>query len=253
MAPVTVDGIPLFRVRGVTSFPAESRARLISERVVEVARDPAIAPDAVNVVPGEAALRIVAADRTIMFVADADAVIEGVTPAVLATTHAIRLRQAIGDYRTARARPALLLARAANARRDRAAAAALLMVAWLWRRLDAVLQRRVQARIQSVGIQSFEVVRADQIRSRWTTSGAAFATIIYVVAVLVYASYVLALWPWTRGLSRGAAGLVVDPLIDARQRARGQHPADRIPHRPLRDDPPDAARHPPVLRSGRER
>ena len=44
-------------------------------------------------------------------------------------------------------------------------------------------------------------------------SGIMKLPIVYVVAVLAYARYGLALWPWTRGLSRGAAGLVVDPLM----------------------------------------
>jgi small-conductance mechanosensitive channel len=213
MAPVTVDGIPLFRVRGVTSYPAESRARLIEERVVEAARDGAIAPESVTVVPGEAALRIVAGTRTLMFVADADAVIEGVSPAVLAATHVVRLRQAIADYRSARARPALMLAAWRTLVATALMAAVLLLVAWLWRRLDAILQRRVQARIHSVGIQSFEVVRADQIRGAVDNVRRGLRAIVFVVATLVYASYVLALWPWTRGLSHGAAGLVVDPLL----------------------------------------
>ena len=213
LAPVVVDGATLFRVRGVTSFPAESRAQMIQERVLEVARDAAVPPEAVTVVPGDNALRIVAGDRPIMVVAEADALLESVSPALLAVAHVERLRKAIADYRAARARPAILLAARRTLVATALLGALLLVMAWVWRRVDALLRRRVQARIHSVGIQSFEVVRADQIRGALENVFRAVRTVVYAAAVLAYLSYVLALWPWTRGLSRGAAGLVIDPVL----------------------------------------
>ena len=44
-APVEFDGAELFRVRGVSSLPAEARARLIRDRLTAVAADPSIAVD----------------------------------------------------------------------------------------------------------------------------------------------------------------------------------------------------------------
>jgi hypothetical protein len=38
-APVTLDGQPLFRVHGISGYPAERRAQAISERVAALAAD----------------------------------------------------------------------------------------------------------------------------------------------------------------------------------------------------------------------
>ena len=191
MAPVIIDGAVLFRVRGVTSFPAEVRARLIQERILEAARDPAVAPDSIRVVPGEggAANRGRGSDdhgrprrrrgRS-----------KGCRPPCWPPPHAIRLRQAIADYRTARLAPALWRRRA----RERSAPRR------CWRPpcsrsrgsgagSTRILRRRVQARIHSVGIQSFEVMRADRIRSALESLFFGARTIVYVAVVLVYLGY----------------------------------------------------------------
>jgi hypothetical protein len=51
-APVEFEGSVLFRVRGVSSFPAPDRARLIVERLEAVAADRSIPLDALRVVDG---------------------------------------------------------------------------------------------------------------------------------------------------------------------------------------------------------
>ena len=213
MAPVIVDAAVLFHVRGVTSFPAEVRARLIQQRVVDAAADPAVAPNSIRVVPGEGGLRIATGDRTIMGVVDADAALEGVSTLALAAAHANRLNQAVADYRMARSRPALWRAGRATLGATAVLAAAMFALAWFWRRLDGLLRRRVEARIQSVGIQSFEVMRADRIRAALESLFLGARTIGYVAVVLIYAGYILGRWPWTRGLSQGVVGLLLNPLL----------------------------------------
>src|SRR5205809_2834205 len=62
-APVELDGSALFRVRGVSSFPAETRARLISQRIAAVAHDHRVTPDALHVITGPGVSRIVANEQ----------------------------------------------------------------------------------------------------------------------------------------------------------------------------------------------
>src|SRR5207253_8826614 len=57
-AAVTIDGLTLFPVRGVSSFPAEARAAGIRERIIATAADPGVDPASIRVVEGDAALRI---------------------------------------------------------------------------------------------------------------------------------------------------------------------------------------------------
>jgi hypothetical protein len=52
-AAVVVDGSELFRVRGVSAFPAEKRAGLIVERIVSLAKNPAFKVEDLRIVESE--------------------------------------------------------------------------------------------------------------------------------------------------------------------------------------------------------
>jgi hypothetical protein len=52
-APVVIDGRVLFRVRGVTAFPAAERAAAIAQRIRAVAEDRAIPPSALHLVAND--------------------------------------------------------------------------------------------------------------------------------------------------------------------------------------------------------
>lgn len=59
-APVRVDGVVLFRVRGTSSFPAERRAAEIASRIRAAAQDPGFRPDALRTVVSDAVVEILA-------------------------------------------------------------------------------------------------------------------------------------------------------------------------------------------------
>ncbi|HPU81290.1 MAG TPA: mechanosensitive ion channel family protein, partial [Accumulibacter sp.] len=65
-APVEVDGRVLFRVRGVSSFPARERAAAITERIRRLAGDPAVPAGSVRLVESGGYSSIMAGDRRIM-------------------------------------------------------------------------------------------------------------------------------------------------------------------------------------------
>jgi small-conductance mechanosensitive channel len=211
-APVEIDGTVLFRVRGVSSFPAAVRARAITDRIVAAAADAAVAIDSLRVIDAEGGLRIAAGDRPIMMVVDADASLEQVGRAELVYAHLNRVRQAIVEYRAARSSRALQVAAVNTLVATIVLAAGTGLLLWSWRRLDALLTRRLQARIQSVGIQSFEVMRADRIWAALKSGLVGIRTVIFLAGALIYFGYVLAQWPWTRGLSRNVVGFALGPL-----------------------------------------
>jgi small-conductance mechanosensitive channel len=153
-----------------------------------------------------------AGDRLILAVTSADASLEQVPIGDLATAHLMRLRQAILDYRTARSASALKT-NALNALGATAVlAVAVMTLLWFWRWIDRQLTSRLRARIQSVGIQSFEVVRAERIWSALRSVLTALRTIMLLTIALVYSGFVLAQFPRTRGLSRGMAAFALGPL-----------------------------------------
>ena len=211
-APVELDGVVLFRVRGVSSFPAEARARNVRDRLAIVAADPAIPVDAIRAAEVDGLTRIVAGNVTITTVVDADASLEQVGRAELAATYLLRLQQAVLDYRAARS-PGALRRVAVNV-----LIATLVLVVtvvallWFWRRASRFFTRRFQANIHSVGIQSFELIRAEQIWTALESGLLALRTIVLLVVGFVYIDFTLAQFPRTRGLSRDLVTFVIGPL-----------------------------------------
>ena len=211
-APVEIDGAVLFRLRGVSSFPAEERARAVAARIVAAAQDPAMSVDALRIIEGDAAAEIALGDVPIMRVLDPDAVLEQVGRVDLARAHLPRVRRAIEAYRADRSRDARIQAGLTTLVATLVLLAGIGLIVWFWRRLDDLMVRRIEARVQTVGIQSFEVVRADQIRAALRKGVLGVRTVVILVGVLAYVGYVLALWPSTRGLSRNLVGFVLSPL-----------------------------------------
>ncbi|HXD19845.1 MAG TPA: mechanosensitive ion channel domain-containing protein [Vicinamibacterales bacterium] len=211
-APVTLDGAVLFHVRGVASFPAPVRARRIEERLAAVAADPAASLDSFRIADTGSATRILAGAETIMMVVDADAQLEQVSRADLAASHLARLRQAAADYRAARSPAAIRrsIIMAAVGTLVLALVIGGLVVFWRW--LDPVLTRRLEARIHTVHIQSFEVMRAERIWSALRSGVVAVRTIVFLAVALAYLGFVFARFPWTRGLPDGMAAFALGPV-----------------------------------------
>ena len=211
-APVAIDGTELFRVRGASSLPAAERASRIVERLEAAAADPAVSEASVRAVEANGTTQILAGDTVVMAVIDSDAALEQLNRQELAAIHVGRIQRAITQYRASRSPEALrgAVINAAVATVVTLAAVAVLFL--LWRRFDGLLTRRLRARIHTVGIQSFELMRAEQI---WTVVRNGFLglrTIVLLLIVLSYVSYLLAAFPRTRGLSNDMTALALAPL-----------------------------------------
>jgi small-conductance mechanosensitive channel len=211
-APVEVDGNLLFRVRGVTSFPAAVRAGLIRDRIVAIAEDPSVPVDAITMVEGDGMTQIVAGGQTIVAVLDVDANIEQVQRQALATAHLQRIRQAVTNHRLERSPDALRRAAANALVATIVLVAVLVVLGWSWRRLDRLLQARLQARIQTVEIKSFELMRAERIWSAVRGTLLAIRTIVYLILGLAYLGWVLSKFPWTRGAAHSMVEFALGPL-----------------------------------------
>ena len=211
-APVVVDGVALFGVRGVTSFPAATRAAFIRDRLLAVADDPSVAVDAIRAVDGDGGTRIMGGDAPIMTVLDVDASLEQVPRIDLAGAIVARIRQAVADYRQERSPSAL--------RRDALHALgatvvlvlSLVLVHWFWRWLDRLVVSRLRTRIHTVGIQSFELMRAEHIWSAVRGSFLAIRALVYLLIGLSYLGYVLAVFPWTRSTTSNVLDFALGPL-----------------------------------------
>ena len=211
-APVTLDGVVLFHVRGVSSLPADQRAQRIEERLRAVAADYTIAPETLRMVESEDAVRIVAGDTVIMGVLDPDASLEQVRRADLAASHLDRLRQAITAYRAARSGDALRRGAINSVLGTLLLAAAIFAVSRVWRWVDGLISRRLARHIQSVQIQSLELIRRERIWDLVRSVLFAARTVVFLGLALIYIGFVLAQFPWTRGLSQNMAAFALGPL-----------------------------------------
>ena len=211
-APVTVDGVTLFQVRGASSYPAQTRADAISGRIEGVAREASVSVDSLYVSDTGIASQILAGDRPIMSVTEADAALEQAARHDVAAAHLARIREAIREYRSARTSQALQRAATRSVAATAVFAIVVGLLLWLWRAVDRIMQRRLQARIHSVGIQSFEVMRADRIWAGIRNVMLLVRTLVFVTCVLLYLGYMLAQWPSTRGFARSMVAFALAPL-----------------------------------------
>jgi small-conductance mechanosensitive channel len=209
---VRIDGRTLFRVRGVSSLDAATRARAIEERIEAVAADRAIGVDALQIIESDGLLRIVAGTRPIMGIAPGDARLEQVVPATLAATHVDRIRRAIVDYRADRSQAVL---QAAVLRTAGAALLAIVMaglVVYGTFRIARVADGHLRRKIGKVGINNYELVREEQVRDVFRRLLRAVGGLVLLAITLAFLSYSLGQFPWTRGTSAGLVSLITGPL-----------------------------------------
>ena len=211
-APVELDGNRLFQARGTSAYPAEQRAGRIRDRIEALARNPDFRPEELRLMESDLGTRIVAGNQWVMTVFEADGRLEGVRRPVLAAINLDRIRQAIADYRQARSPHALLREGLFSLGGTVVLAVAIALLLWLGRRADELIVRRVQYRIGSLGIQSFEIVRAERIGGAVRGVFHAIRILLTLLVVLVYLDFVLARFPWTRAVANRLFDWVTGPL-----------------------------------------
>jgi len=211
-ATVTVDGVALFRVRGISSYPAGRRAAEIANRIAEVAADRAIPVESLTVQETPTASIVVAKGQRLFGVLDADAEIEGLTRQLLAQSYRDRVAEAITGFR--RDREATVLWR--DFARAAIATLGLLLLVELdrrtLRRVRTAAAARYRSKIQDVRVSTLEIVRGEQLWNAVQHAVRIVAILVALVAGYVYLNYVLVLFPWTRALGRSLTNILLQPL-----------------------------------------
>ena len=211
-APVTIDGRVLFRVRGASTVPATERAAWIAGRIRAVALDPGFVPSTLTLVDVEARVEIRAGEVAVLAVLDADGRPEQLAARELALLYSKIIERAIERFRHERLAGPVRSAVARAVGGFGALAAALGIVLWLSARLRRTVERRLQSRIRALGIQSFEVLRAESIWRAILVLVHTARALGVVALVLGYAIYALDQFPWTRASARTLLAWVAEPL-----------------------------------------
>lgn len=211
-APVTLDGETLFRVRGVTAYPAETRAKEISKRIRALARDGSIPPQSLRVVEQDGRSDIYAGDRYIVAVVDADAQVEKVERPVLADVVKERIRKAVTAYRQAR-EPGVLLNNTLYALLATVLFAGILLgLRWVFRRLDGKIEKSIKTKLEGLESMSRRFLKAEQLGGALRQGFRSSYFVLILIGAYLYLNFVLNLYPWTRALSEKMLSLLLDPL-----------------------------------------
>jgi small-conductance mechanosensitive channel len=211
-AQVEVDGVELFRVIGVQALPAAERAADIARRIEQVAADRRFKVEDLRTQETDLGTSILAGDRRVMLVTDDDARLQGVGRKVIAAVYAARLRTAIEHWRAERSPESLRRSTVRALVVTLFLGVAVGLALLLWRRLRDALEQRYRARIHSVGIQSFQLVRAENIWKALRKAIASASMLTVLVLAFAYLHYVLLLFPWTRGTGVRLLEYVLNPL-----------------------------------------
>jgi len=120
--------------------------------------------------------------------------------------------RALTEYRQARTPEAVREAWVVSATGTVTLVLGLLLVFWLWRRLHAVLERRLRQRVQSLEAKAYRLVDAQRIWSgvRGLVNLTQVATMLALV--YVYLHVVLARFPSTRGIAARLGDYAIGPL-----------------------------------------
>ena len=211
-APVEIDGNVLFSIRGNSVLPASRRASAIAGRIKAVAGDPNISPAEIRVVETEFGSVIFARDQRLMVVFDADAKQASLPRSALAELIVAKIQNAVSQYRQARSRDALMKSGSLALVATIGLLVIIAFIIWLSRRLNMIVERRYRRRIHAVGIQSFQVVRAEQI---WNFVQRLIKTgrlLLILAFCFIYLSFTLARFPWTRAAAHRMWGFIISPV-----------------------------------------
>ena len=210
---VMISGQPvLWILAGAGPYTAQLRAERISERLRDIIRDRTLRDTAVTVTEADGSSELRAGSRLIMVVTPQDAAAIGAGRATLAQQYARILEEAIGIERR-RYTPAALLRSAIYA-----LVATALFAAALWGivRITSALRhlraRRLALRSETLRAMQAEILSDQRISRTLAGSIAALRVVLILVALNLYLTYVLGLFPWTRAISLRLLDYFLTPL-----------------------------------------
>lgn len=211
-APVVVDGRQLFVLRGITSFPAKTRAAQVRKRIIDVAGDPTFSVDKLEIKDDGDRSAIYAGDTRLVVLFDADGEVENVQRTLLAEIVKAKIADGITRYRHDRSSRVLLT----NSVYALGLTAVVFLVLWgtlrLFRWLDGVAVRHVQKSAKGLASKSHQLIKVGQI---WAIVAGFLRTLRFIAVAIVlyfYLNTLLGLYPWTRPAALILFDLILNPV-----------------------------------------
>lgn len=211
-AAVLVGGEPVIWITtGAGPYSAQYRADRIAQRLQEVVRDRSIPDPTVRVIDNADSSELRAGPRLLMVVTAQDAASLGAPRAAIAQQYARDLEQAIRDERW-RYAPSTLIRSGIY---GLLATLAFAVMVWLIHRLTRWARGRVE-HLASHGPASLralpaDLISPDRIAGTIDRIVRVVRLVLLLLAVDLYLTFVLGLFPWTRAVSLKLLGYVVAP------------------------------------------
>ena len=211
-AYVVIDGVKLFPLRGVAAFKAQSRVNGIEQRIKSVASDATIPVSVLHYVSQKDRADILAGDRHLMSIVDADAALIGLERKLLAELYTKRIKQAIEEYRYERAPKRLLI------HGSYVLGATVLLIFLVisigigFRRFSEHVIQRLESRLIHLSFRSVKILDASQVQTAARAVLTLIRTLLLLAIFYVYLQFALSLLPWTRSISYALIDIVIEPL-----------------------------------------
>ena len=213
LAPVIIDGKKLFRVRGISAYPATQRASEIRQRIIDLAGDESFDPDLLTVSNEEPNRSIImAGDTELINIFEEDAALENSQRELLAVIYRDIIAKAIFQYRSDRSIDRLVN----NSLLALTATALFIFLLWAISRVFRWLvdwsERDVRRSVQDLASKTYHLFHPRQLWALVAGLLRILRTVAYLTLIYFYLNAVLGLYPWTRPLARTLFRFVVNPL-----------------------------------------
>lgn len=212
-APVLLGGDTILWITvGAGPYTTQFRADRISQRLYETVRDRAVVDPAVTVTENDGASELRAGSRLLMVVTPRDAASLGAPRIAVAQQYARDLEVAIRRERL-RYAPATLARSGIYG-----LLATLVLAGSLWiivrgtQLVGRKLERWRERRLGGLHVQQAEIVSAAGLSRGIARTVSAIRVVLMLLAVDLYLTFVLGLFPWTRAVSTHLLNYVLSPL-----------------------------------------
>ncbi len=212
-APVIIDGNDLFTLRGSSALPANERAEMVQERIIEVAEASDSPTVIVNVRETELGPTIYADGKIVTMVTEADSEHDQMEISLLAELQAHAVEEAIINYRKERSQDSRIGGFFKALGWTALFAAYLFGLFQVSRWLRRLIPRFVRKKLVSVEAATNEQVQADAISAliRFVAQFALVAT--GFLGLYYYLTFVLFAFAETRALAQLLLTYVTEPVI----------------------------------------
>lgn len=213
-APVIVDGVELFYVRGSTALPGIERAEMVASRIIAVAESNDSSTVEISFSTVELGEQILADGELISVVTSADADLAQLNIPVLTKLQGDSIRKAILSYRTARTGQARFESIVKVGVWTLGFALFTTLIFWLRRRLKTAISTLVHRHFASVDSVTNSHVQADAIAAliRFGVNFVLFSTLF--LGVYYYLSFILLSFAETRYVAQLLLTYVTEPVLN---------------------------------------